>query len=864
MMQARPFIETEPLEASVMLTPHSAFGGTLSSYTWICMIICFLQLRKPPVLPALHQRPHQKRPAANGRQSEFADDLNKLRGFGKENKETLGELLFHFFKFYAHEFDYDKLALSVRLGKTITKTEKEWHRSINNMLCVEEPFNTVRNLGNTADDTSFRGLHMELRRAYELISEAKFDECCEQYVFPKEEERIWQKPASAPRPILLRSSSQQQQTGRSGRGNYRGGRQFHRNGNNNRRASSSVAYENNPVYTQTSLPIMTPQDLQWYQGQAPNGHYPLHGDIINSALSALQIQEQTLRFQLYTQYTHSQAYAQQQALQHAQRMQGGASSQSGDRSRTNSFDNPPLTAPIRPELYMYPMAVQQAPYFTHAGQGTSFTTYPSSPSTTNGAPEFRRSLHRSSVATDASAPSSTGTLRSQSQPASRSSMPSIPMIPGYPGITGPNGMPVYPTRHASGGGPLPSFIPDESGDSETEAGQTGAITESPTEEESTRYVGYYVTETTPTQQTMPIPNAIPPFADVGQGRRRLSTDQLPQTILDRRMRRASRSPSPLGHSRAFSMGTNSAPLSSAPFAPVGNTLLKEPQKPIVVNGTLGGSARQPSVSGSVASEDIGPYDNPLHISQSPSVNGSSFEPAGSFPAPGSDHSPPYPNRPLVVNGSSSASATPQTPQDYQSFNQRMAYMGFTPSPYGVVPGPALNGMTQVSPMSRQRAVSRQQQNGIAPLDLAVADHFSPEMQHLSPVYETRTPSPTVTRRFDGQATNGTPTPVPTAGGHRDGQLHKDTPKSQQKTSPTETHAKNEHQPHHGHQKHHPRVNGIASRENGHVRAAKSESDHASGWQKPKSRKKGGDAKNAASNQSHGETPPKNDAERKGG
>ncbi len=47
-----------------------------------------------------------------------------------------------------------------------------------------------------------------------------------------------------------------------------------------------------------------------------------------------------------------------------------------------------------------------------------------------------------------------------------------------------------------------------------------------------------------------------PFGDLGQGnqgRRRLSTDQFPQSILDRRMRRTSRSPSPWGMLARFQL-----------------------------------------------------------------------------------------------------------------------------------------------------------------------------------------------------------------------------------------------------------------------------------------------------------------------
>jgi hypothetical protein len=74
--------------------------------------------------------------------------------------------------------------------------------------------------------------------------------------------------------------------------------------------------------------------------------------------------------------------------------------------------------------------------------------------------------------------------------------------------------------------------------------------------------------------------------------------------------------------------------------------------------------------------------------------------------------------------------------------------------------------------------------------------------------------------------------------------------------------------------HDHRINGLA-RENGHVRAAKSQTESFSGWQKSKSRKKGvADLKHAAANSngggngnglsSHSEPPPKNDADRKGG
>jgi len=823
------------------------------------MIICFLQLREPPVLPALHQRQHERLPAKDGRAPEFADDLDKLRGFGAKNKETVGQLLFHFFRFYAHEFDYDKWALSVRLGKLITKTEKKWHLAQNNMLCVEEPFNTVRNLGNTADDTSFRGLHMELRRAFDLIAEAKLDECCEQYEFPKEEEtlkeKVWQKPV--PRPVLLRSSSQQH-SNRGGRGgNYRGNRHFSRNGNGNRRASSSTSYENNPAFIQAgAAPALTPQEVQWYQ--AHQASLPFQGDMLGT-LNALQMQEHSLRFQLYTQ---SQYNAQQQVLAHAQRMQGSGSGQATDRSRTNSFDQPPLSAPLRPEMFYYPMHMQPTPYYQPLG----FTTYPSSPST-SATPEFRRSLHRNTATTDSGGSSSSGTLRSQSQPASRPSATSGQALPGYPGSgQAQNGMSNFPARHINGV-PIPSFIPDESGDSEYDDGPGKAMSDSPPEDDGTRYIGYYVSDTsTPAGNVGGIASPIPAFGDLGQnsqGRRRLSTDQLPQSILDRRMRRASRSPSPLGHARAFSVGTNSAPLVSAPFSQATSKLARD-GRPLVVNGSAftppstSVTSRQPSATDSRTSDDPA-YDNPLYINQGPGLGVFVSEPQTIQPAPmPSEAISSLSERPLVVNGSHHSPGTPQNTPDAQSFGQRIAAMSaISGIPYATtMPG------SRLSENSRQRLLSRQQPNGIAPLDLAIADPgLVQELQHLSPVYETRTPSPTVVRRFEAPVSyeQVAPTIVPSSSKVP---RSENTSKAGHKSSPTDKSGGKKDMPQTPLPK--ARVNGVASRENGHVRAAKSESDHPGGWQKPKSRKKQADLKNAAHAFPQSEQLPKNEADRKGG
>jgi hypothetical protein len=200
-----------------------------------------------------------------------------------------------------------------------------------------------------------------------------------------------------------------------------------------------------------------------------------------------------------------------------------------------------------------------------------------------------------------------------------------------------------------------------------------------------------------------------------------------------------------------------------------------------------------------------------------------------------------------------------------SFQQRLAMGSGLNLPYPAVAGDP-NNLAGFS-----RIHTRQQ---LAPLDLAMGDFAAhQELPHLSPVYEHRTPSPTVSRRFE-------PSPIAQASGlpsmkeyskpsHKSSNHNSRSPngssarqQQHQQDSTTRSPA------------HDQRINGLA-RENGHVRAVKSQTESFSGWQKSKSRKKGvADLKHAAANSNgggngngfspHSEPPPKNDADRKGG
>ncbi|TPX48655.1 hypothetical protein SeLEV6574_g01929 [Synchytrium endobioticum] len=156
-------------------------GGTLSSYCWVQMFLNFLQTRNPPILPSLQKlyldqlRNGTAGPPKmeDGVDCSFYSDLDSLKDFGKENKETLGGLLYAFFRKFAVEFDYDNCVVSVRVGGYMSKDEKGWNVEVERMcrhLCVEEPFTVTRNLANSADATTVIGLRLEFELAAHMLA----------------------------------------------------------------------------------------------------------------------------------------------------------------------------------------------------------------------------------------------------------------------------------------------------------------------------------------------------------------------------------------------------------------------------------------------------------------------------------------------------------------------------------------------------------------------------------------------------------------------------------------------------------------------------------------------------------------------
>ncbi|KAG5306171.1 GLD2A polymerase, partial [Acromyrmex insinuator] len=156
---------------------------TLSSYSLVLMVIHFLQCgTNPPVLPCLHSMFANKfKSDADIYNINIHEDLNiPSSNHLPENHQSLGELLFEFFKYYV-EFDFSQYAISVRLASKIPKEECRMVQSSKNdpyqwkYLCIEEPFDLTNTARSVYDPDMFSKIifilnitYTRLKRRYSL------------------------------------------------------------------------------------------------------------------------------------------------------------------------------------------------------------------------------------------------------------------------------------------------------------------------------------------------------------------------------------------------------------------------------------------------------------------------------------------------------------------------------------------------------------------------------------------------------------------------------------------------------------------------------------------------------------------------
>ncbi|TKY63784.1 Poly(A) RNA polymerase cid13 [Spatholobus suberectus] len=151
---------------------NETYHGTLSSYAYVLMCIHFLQMRRPAILPCLQEMETTYSVTVDDIDCAYFDQVEKLGDFGHRNKETIAQLVWGFFYYWAYCHDYASAVISVRTGSIISKREKDWTRRIGNdrhLICIEDPFEISHDLGRVVDKHSIKVLREEFERAADIM-----------------------------------------------------------------------------------------------------------------------------------------------------------------------------------------------------------------------------------------------------------------------------------------------------------------------------------------------------------------------------------------------------------------------------------------------------------------------------------------------------------------------------------------------------------------------------------------------------------------------------------------------------------------------------------------------------------------------
>ncbi|XP_039845596.1 UTP:RNA uridylyltransferase 1-like isoform X2 [Panicum virgatum] len=151
---------------------NETYRGTLSSYAYVLMCINFLQLREPKILPCLQAMEQTYTMTVDDAECAYFDEVHQLQDFGAENKESIAELLWAFFHYWAFHHDYRHAVISVRIGSIISKQEKNWTTRVGNdrhLMCIEDPFEIGHDLGRVVDRQTIRILKEEFERAAAVL-----------------------------------------------------------------------------------------------------------------------------------------------------------------------------------------------------------------------------------------------------------------------------------------------------------------------------------------------------------------------------------------------------------------------------------------------------------------------------------------------------------------------------------------------------------------------------------------------------------------------------------------------------------------------------------------------------------------------
>jgi hypothetical protein len=420
-------------------------------------------------------------------------------------------------------------------------------------------------------------------------------------------------------------------------------------------------------------------------------------------------------------------------------------------------------------LYHYPGFYNPSQPQDTASQDGSRTN-PSSPSLTNSIPGLRRQIHRASNASD------TGSLRSHSQPPRGVAQQVIPVgyqsVPQFfdPAAATFAGYPI--ARSTPQDAPVPQMVSDAQHTpyaNHLEPTLPEAPVAAPQNSPPKEYGGYYVAEQPQPRQLQDyVVGPIPSFSELAQRRRRVSPE-ITQPFLNTALRRVSRSPSPLGgHMRSYSTGVKepTLPTNEQRKARIDSVRPPMDNGPIIVNGSYPTPPREPRMRSDTIESlppdlsnapGLGIFTNHQAIHQINELQARQqmvLEEMQRQKAVAVETMAP-----AIANGStkSSPSVEPNGLTRVPSEGQQP----FPSFPEGWINYEASNGQKKnhVEELSPKRTLPPQWRtaayaNSLPSLDTSNAPRAHPQevqsatLPLLSPVFETRTPSPTASRSND--------------------------------------------------------------------------------------------------------------------
>ncbi|ORX40375.1 PAP/OAS1 substrate-binding domain-containing protein, partial [Piromyces finnis] len=157
----------------------------INSYSYILLLIYFLQIQQPPILPnvesikdLLKERNEHDKNLMESEMFWFKDQeqenkiIKNQLNFPCTNKNNVGRLLVDYFEYFGFEFNYENDVISSRLGHSLTKKEKHWEKSL---MCIEDPIYSDINKGNILYPWCYEGIINEFKLAFIKTTEFQKD-----------------------------------------------------------------------------------------------------------------------------------------------------------------------------------------------------------------------------------------------------------------------------------------------------------------------------------------------------------------------------------------------------------------------------------------------------------------------------------------------------------------------------------------------------------------------------------------------------------------------------------------------------------------------------------------------------------------